>query len=154
MGRPPKALAKSEKDYAEALLASAGVYTLAAKALGVGRQAVAEHVNKSPYLQKILADAQETNLDVAETSLMNAVRQCQPWAVCFFLKCKGKGRGYVERTEVTGMDGAPIQAQISAVRSMTDEQLERIAELANKRLIGAGGNTGTEGAQGDTVSPQ
>ena len=34
-------------------------------------------------------------------------------AVIFFLKTKGKKRGYVERNEVTGKDGAPIAGNIT-----------------------------------------
>ncbi|MGI4884265.1 MAG: hypothetical protein ACRYFR_04830 [Janthinobacterium lividum] len=34
-------------------------------------------------------------------------------SVIFFLKTKGKARGYVERNEITGKDGAPIAAGLT-----------------------------------------
>ena len=54
------------------------------------------------------------NLDVAETALLAAVAKGEAWAVCFYLKCKGKARGWTERAEVTGPGGGPLQTQAVA----------------------------------------
>jgi hypothetical protein len=31
----------------------------------------------------------------------------EPWAVCFYLKCQAKDRGYIERTEHVGRSSDP-----------------------------------------------
>jgi hypothetical protein len=49
-------------------------------------------------------------------------------AVIFFLKSKGKKRGYVERNEVTGKDGAPV---VPAAVSFTIEVLPSGPPLAS-----------------------
>ncbi|MGI4875269.1 MAG: hypothetical protein ACRYFX_29280 [Janthinobacterium lividum] len=49
-------------------------------------------------------------------------------AVIFFLKSKGKKRGYVERNEVTGKDGAPV---VPAAVSFTIEVLPSGPSLAS-----------------------
>lgn len=130
MGRPNKFQAKTEKQFEDALRANGGVYVMAAKALGVTRLTVAAHVEKSPHLQAIVKESDEGNLDVAETSLMRAVVKGEAWAICFFLKCKGKARGYVERQEFSGVNGGPIES-VSAVKEMSDEQLAKIAGWTN-----------------------
>jgi len=79
-----------------------------ARALGTSRGTVWNRIQSSPALQALLADARETMLDNAESSLYRAVLNGEAWAVCFFLKTQGKGRGYVERQEVTGADGGPL----------------------------------------------
>jgi hypothetical protein len=49
-------------------------------------------------------------------------------AVIFFLKSKGKKRGYVERNELTGKDGAPV---VTAAVSFTIEVLPSGPPLAS-----------------------
>lgn len=79
-----------------------------ARALGTSRGTVWNRIQSSPPLQKLLADARETMLDNAESSLYRAVLAGEAWAVCFFLKTQGKSRGYVERQEVSGADGKEV----------------------------------------------
>jgi len=52
-------------------------------------------------------------MDVAEAALLRAIQKGEAWAVCFFLKCKAKQRGYSERTEITGPAGKPVQVAVS-----------------------------------------
>jgi len=42
-------------------------------------------------------------------------------ATIFYLKTKGKNRGYVERQEITGADGMPTNFQIEIIDSITDK---------------------------------
>lgn len=71
-----------------------------ARAFGVTRQAVAKFVASRPGLLAVVKDCRESMIDTAESSLYRAVTYGEAWAVCFFLKCQAKHRGYVERTEL------------------------------------------------------
>lgn len=84
----------------DALRASGGFVTHAAAMLGISWPALSERVKKHARLQRVLEEAREQHLDLAETQLISSVAQGEAWAVCFFLKCKGKGRGYIERQQI------------------------------------------------------
>lgn len=71
-----------------------------ARALGTTRQTVYDKIQKFPKLQTILADARETMLDNAETTLYDEALNGNVTALIFFLKTQGKSRGYTERQEV------------------------------------------------------
>jgi hypothetical protein len=88
-----------------ALESSSGNISFAARKLGCSRRAIYDKIQKSPTLKAALEDARETALDNAESALQSAVLAKEAWAVCFTLKTIGKGRGYVERNEVTGANG-------------------------------------------------
>ena len=66
----------------------------------VSRQAVSQYIKEHPVLQSVYDDAKEERLDVAEDSLLQAVKEREGWAVCFLLKCQGKSRGYIEHSDV------------------------------------------------------
>lgn len=87
-----------------ALRNSGGFLTGAAQQLGCTHQAVSKRIAKSEKLQAIRRELDEAFLDLAETSLMRILRDQNHdkhfSAICFFLKCKGKQRGYVERSAV------------------------------------------------------
>lgn len=47
----------------------------------------------------------ETQTDFVESKLMQLINEGNPAAIIFYMKTKGKNRGYTERTEITGKDG-------------------------------------------------
>ena len=53
-------------------------------------------------------------LDFAEGKLFQLMNEMNPTAIIFFLKTKGKGRGYIEKSEMelTGKDGEPLQTTV------------------------------------------
>lgn len=81
---------------AAALAELNGNVAAVAKRFKVARQSVAEMIGKRPDLQSVCADAREGMIDTGESSLYRAVKKGEAWAVCFFLKTQGRGRGYVE----------------------------------------------------------
>jgi hypothetical protein len=89
----------------EALESCSGNISFAARKLGCARRTLYYKIQASPTLKAALEDARETALDNAESALQSAVLAKEAWAVCFTLKTIGKGRGYVERNEVTGANG-------------------------------------------------
>jgi len=62
-----------------------------------------------PEIGAVIAAERERRIDIAETALDRAVIEGEAWAVCFTLKCIAKDRGYVERQEISGVDGNAIQ---------------------------------------------
>lgn len=84
---------------AAALAELSGNVAAVGKRFGGDRAAVAHLIAKRPALQRVTSDAREGMLDNAESSLYRAVLAGEAWAVCFFLKTQGRGRGYVERPQ-------------------------------------------------------
>lgn len=82
-----------------ALKAKAGFISYAAEALGVTHSAISQRVKRSAHLQKVVYDIQESCLDLAETKLLGKIKSGDLGAICFYLKCKGKKRGYIEKQQ-------------------------------------------------------
>jgi hypothetical protein len=85
-----------------------GNIAAAARTFGVSRTAAWSYIQKRPALQQVLRECQETIKDHAESVLHRKLLDGEPWAVCFFLKCKAKDRGYIERQEIAGAEDAPL----------------------------------------------
>lgn len=113
VGRPPEPILELA-GVAAAVGALDGNLAAVARQFGVSRTAVQQFVKNNPELQTIVSDAREGMLDDAESVLFGEVRSGEAWAVCFFLKTQGKGRGYVERQEVD---------QSATVRLVIDEEV-------------------------------
>lgn len=95
-----------------AIQKSNGLITHAARKLKVTRQTVKNYVDKYPEVKAALDEMRDVLIDEAESALVSAVKRKEAWAISLVLKTIGKERGYVERQEVTGKDGAPIPVAI------------------------------------------
>ncbi len=110
------------EDMALALDACNGFVSVAARSLKCSPKTVRNYLAKYEELQAVREEARERWKDVAESQLMRKVRDGNLTAVIFTLKCIAKDRGYVERTETTGKDGASLFADKKA-EDMTDAEL-------------------------------
>ena len=89
--------------------------TYAAKKLNVTYNAIYARVQKSPQLQRTLAEVQESYLDMTEHALIKKIKDEDLGAICFFLKCKGRKRGYVEKPKeenIPEQKAQPVQVVI------------------------------------------
>lgn len=77
-----------------------------------------------PEFASACDDVDEANLDAAESCIMDAVKNGDTAAAKFLLKTKGKKRGYVERTEVTGSEGMPHRIEIVSTAAAAPVQSE------------------------------
>lgn len=77
--------------------------TNACKIVGICRETFYNWKEQDADFRKKLEYAEETILDFAETMLVNNIREGKETSLIFFLKTKGKKRGYVEQinNEVT-----------------------------------------------------
>ena len=84
---------------AQAIRETNGLLTVAAKRLGVTRGRVSQYIMETETCAEAASSAIEGVKDLAEAKLYNAVNNGAAWAICFFLKCRAKDRGYIERVE-------------------------------------------------------
>lgn len=103
---------ETKKKLLVALEASLGVVTSACKKAGVGRTIFYNYMAEDPEFKKAVHDIQNVALDFAETKLHELIMNGNAPATIFYLKTKGRDRGYVERHEVTNMDRDPIVVRI------------------------------------------
>ena len=95
----------TKKAILEALEKSLGVVTTACKQVGIGRTTFYDYLNKDEKFANQVADIQNIALDFAESQLHKQIQDGNTSATIFYLKTKGKKRGYVERSEIVH-DGA------------------------------------------------
>lgn len=129
----------TDKDIADALNATGAVISHCVewlkrhKNISVTRQAVLKRIHKSPELQQAREDAETKILDLAEGKLIKAIRDEKLAAIIFYLKCKGKARGYIEKTEIAGeIETKPAKNPFSGMD--TRELIEMVKnETPNER---------------------
>ncbi len=83
----------------EALEKSLGIVTTACKTVGISRQTHYNWLNDPAYKEAVDSIA-DIALDFAESQLHKQISNGEVSSTIFFLKTKGKKRGYVERTEI------------------------------------------------------
>jgi hypothetical protein len=88
-----------KKAIIEALEQSLGVVTTACKKVGVGRTTFYQWLKDDDDFKKQVDDINNIALDFAESQLHKQISDGNTSATIFYLKTKGKNRGYIERTE-------------------------------------------------------
>ena len=83
-----------------ALEDSLGIVTTAAKAANVSRTQHYKWLNDDEEYAKAVKSAEEMALDMAESSLHKQIKDGTPASTIFYMKTKGKRRGYVEKQEM------------------------------------------------------
>jgi len=101
----------SNKKIIEALQVNTGFITQAAQSLGVHYTTLRDWIKADEKLQDEIKAINETILDFTESKLHKLIRDENPAAVFFHLKCKGKRRGYIERQEVVTKEDEPISEE-------------------------------------------
>lgn len=104
-----------KKAVIEALEKSLGIVTVACKTAGVGRTQFYNWLKDDPKFKKDVESISDITLDFVESQLHQKIagvkaldkageksykKEPDTTAIIFYLKTKGKRRGYVERTEV------------------------------------------------------
>ena len=84
----------------KALESSLGVVTVACKSADVPRSTYYKWLNEDEDFAKAVKDIENIALDFGESQLHKQIRNGNTSATIFFLKTKGKKRGYIERSEL------------------------------------------------------
>ena len=95
----------------QALEKSLGVVTSACRSVGISRTTHYEWLQSDPEYNKAVQSLTDLALDFAESKLHKSIESGSDTATIFYLKTKGKKRGYVERQEIQH-EGAKISLHI------------------------------------------
>ena len=115
----------------DALRKARGIQRYAAQALGVHRHTVANVAKRHPEVQEVIEDEIEGLIDTAEARLSEAITRGELGAIIFFLKTRAKHRGYIERGELTGLNGRPVVSPVDLTKLSTEE-LEALEKIMVK----------------------
>jgi hypothetical protein len=98
-----------------ALEKSLGVVTTACKNVECSRETFYKYCKEDALFKEKVDDVSNIALDFAESQLHKQIQGGNTSATIFYLKTKGKNRGYVERQEITGAEGMPTNFQIEII---------------------------------------
>jgi len=116
----------NKKEFLKSLEEAYGIISTACNNQHISRQTFYNWKKDDPEFAEAVEDINQAAIDHVESKLMEKVNgvsaitynaKGEPnvydlppsdTAIIFFLKCKAKKRGYVERTEITGADGNPL----------------------------------------------
>ena len=106
--RMSDSLGQRKKALVEALEKSLGVVSTACKAASISRDTHYRWLKEDPEYKAQVEELSEVAVDFAESHLHKLIRDGNPAATIFFLKTKGKSRGYVERQEIAVAEKKPL----------------------------------------------
>ena len=97
-----------KKAMIQALEKALGIVTQACKVVGISRQTHYNWMNSDEDYKTAVEDLGDVALDFAESKLHKLIDSGNPAATIFYLKTKGKNRGYVERQEIAVAEKKPL----------------------------------------------
>ena len=93
-------LNKKQKLFIEIFPKNACNISNTCKKVPIDRQTYYNWINTNSTFKKAIEHEQESLVDFAETKLIEKIKEGDTTANIFFLKTKGKQRGYSEKTEI------------------------------------------------------
>ena len=91
---------KKKKDFLISLKKNNGNISEACESANIGRQTYYDWIDKDEVFKQDADDAQESLIDLAECKLIENIEGNENTAIIFYLKTKGKKRGYIEKQEI------------------------------------------------------
>ena len=104
----------TNKQILKAFEGSGGVVSTVAETLSVSRQLIYNRLKDSSELREAKEQAIEEGIDIAESMLIKKIKDGCITSTIFFLKTRGKRRGYTEKMEhreeanSNRLSGAPL----------------------------------------------
>lgn len=118
----------TDEELEEALENSGGVQEAASvwlrknKGIIYARSSISGRMKRNPKLKEAAGRGVEKLLDLGEVKLFEAVQKGNMTAIIFFLKCRGKKRGYIEKLTIGG--NIETQHKENAASHLSDEELK------------------------------
>lgn len=78
---------------------SHGIVSYSCQQTGISRSCYYKWMESDPRFKEKAHEIEEETIDIVESKLLSAINNEDLTAIIFYLKTKGKKRGYVERVE-------------------------------------------------------
>jgi len=102
-----------------------GKLSTTANSLGITTSTLQRYIQKSKVLQERLISFNEIELDNAENKLQKQIEKENLSAIQFYLKCKGKDRGWTEKTEMSIEMTKPITFKYTVIKPNEDKKKKK-----------------------------
>lgn len=135
--RAKKTPTYSDEIIIAALKKQAGIVSMAAAAIGCERTTIWRRLKTSKVVADAHVEIQEVNLDRAEGKLTEAINAGNLTAVIFYLKTKGRNRGYSERVDVNANHKHEHKHSIEAASADLTAGLDSIIARERARVEAA-----------------
>lgn len=96
----------------KAIEGSFGIKQVACNRLGCVHATLNNYIARYPSVRVAYEHERGRLVDMAQSKLVEMVNNGDPWAVKFVLSTLGKHEGFVERQELTGAGGGPVQQNV------------------------------------------
>ena len=111
-----------KKNLLEALKKNLGNVMASCSQVGCSRKTYYEYYNNDPEFKKDVDSIAEDALDFTEGKLFSLINDENPTAILFYLKTRGKHRGYVEKQEIESKN-----TNLNIEKEITDDTSEQDA---------------------------
>ena len=125
---------ESKGKFLEALAAAAGIVLTACESVNVSRSTYYRWYKEDAAFAERVDDISEEQLDFVEGKLLKSIKDGDTTAIIFYLKTKGKKRGYSEKQPPKEETLQPQTAAAIVDEASTKKKQQRIKQrLRNKR---------------------
>jgi hypothetical protein len=104
-------LTDNQKRFLEVLKSFLGIVSPAADQAGITPQTHYRWMHESPTYAEAVKEIKNRAIDFVESKLIKNIKDGDPGQICFYLKCQGKERGWVERSELN------LSGEVATVRT-------------------------------------
>jgi hypothetical protein len=89
-----------KKELIQAMENCHGIVSDACKSVGISRVTYYDYYKKDAEFKKSIDEIENTVLDFVENKIFDKIDKGDVSCIIFYLKTKGKNRGYVEKSEI------------------------------------------------------
>jgi hypothetical protein len=109
-----------------------GIVSDACLSIGVSRVTYYDYYKNDEDFKNSIDTIENTVLDYVEGKLFKLIERGDVASTLFYLKTKGKKRGYIERAELTGADGKDLNPSIVIELIDSSDKVEHEEDSGSK----------------------
>lgn len=132
--RIEKRIEEGKKAVLKALNENMGIVASACRKAGISRYTYYKWYNEDELFAEKCDDVKELQKDFAEALILKKMKEGDTAMLIFYAKTQMKDRGYNERQEITGADGAPLMRQEIDINKLSDEQRKLLLSIGETIL--------------------
>lgn len=116
----------------ESLEKTMGVVTAGCALAKISRATYYEYVNTDEVFAQAVLDLQNVALDFAESALFKNISNGREASIIFYLKTKGKHRGYVEKMQLDVSNTNYVANEMSKLDKLDIDELRTLGAITAK----------------------